>query len=75
MSTCRVTDEGLLVGTGDIVSGATSITSWSKDSGFWPDVVRKNVQVSVGSKTFSTRITAEGASLTIKDACPFTDAA
>lgn len=76
MSACRVTDEGLLIGTGDVVAGATTITSWSQDGGWIQGTVRKNVQVSVGSKTYSTRIMADGGTtLTMKDGCPFTDAA
>lgn len=76
MTACTVYDEGLEMGTGDLVAGATTVTSWTQDSSWSQVVERKNVQISVGSKTFSTRILTDGGTtLTIKDACPFTDAA
>lgn len=82
MTTCTIYDEGLLVGTGDLVNGATTVTSWVADGG-WESTAnpraaaRKNVQIAVGTLgVFNTRILTDGGTtLTLKDACPFTAAA
>lgn len=76
MTACTLYDEGLKIGTGDLVAGATTVTSWSVDGGWSRGVERKNVQIAVGSLgTFNTRVLADNTTtLTIKDACPFTTA-
>lgn len=77
---CSVYKHGLLLGTGTIADGSATLSSWSASSGA-PAVARKNVQVQItgaGAWTgrhFDTRVlTDNGATLTMKDKCPFVGA-
>lgn len=78
---CTVWDEGIKVGTGTIAAGDATILSWSKESGFWPDVFRKNVQVQITGagawqgRTFNARILEDNTTeLEMNVTCPFVGA-
>lgn len=75
MSTCSVYKRPVLLGTGSITNGATSITSFTAATG--AVIGRKNVQVMITSSTdagkvFNTPITVDGGTtLTIARTNPY----
>lgn len=75
MSTCSVFKRPILLGTGSIANDATSITSFTAETG--AVIGRKNVQVMITSSTdigkvFNTAITVDGGStLTIAKNNPY----
>ena len=77
---CAVYKRGILLGTGTVADGSSTISAWSVVSGL-PAVARRNVDVTITGgvthlgRTFSTRIlTDNGATLTMKDPCPYVGA-
>ncbi len=79
-STCDIYKHGIKLGSGSCAGGNASITSWSAVGS--PRTIGRNVQIAVppagvyAGQTWNTRILADNGSgtLTLKDACPFTNA-
>ena len=79
-STCDIYKHGIKLGSGSCAGTSASITSWSAVGS--PHTVGRNVQIVVtqagvyAGQSWRTRILTDNGSgtLTLKDACPFTDA-
>lgn len=79
MSTCSLYKHPMLMGTGSISNGATSVTGWTPDTRFSGKMVGRNVQITITSSTDAgktmrnVRVTADNGSgtLTIASANPF----
>lgn len=68
----------ILVGTGTMADGSRTISSWSASSGqvALPRILTFSTTgagTHIG-RTFTSRVTAEGATLTLVDPCPFVGA-
>ncbi len=85
-SSCDIYKEGIKKGSGTCTGGSASITSYTANDsgGLTNDVARhcarQNVQVvvteagSYAGRSWNTRVLTEGATTTLADKCPYTNA-
>lgn len=77
---CSIYKHGILLGSGSVADGSATVSSWSAAANT-PAIARRNVQVAITGvgvhqgRTFNTRVLSDnGATLTLKDVCPFVGA-
>lgn len=77
---CSIYKHGILLGSGSVADGSPTVSSWVATPNT-PAIARRNVQVAITGagvhqgRTFNTRVLSDnGATLTLKDVCPFVGA-